>query len=102
MLEPVFFALRARRPDLVERFGWLYLLLAAEALYDWVLRIPFRERPDWRIPTPYVALCVSSSYGFVVMTWQESAAPGAVVLVLTVAQLAANAMTHTSPTDTAR
>lgn len=147
MLEPVFFGLgvanalallvvfvlRARRLDLVERFGWLYLLLALpavwalvlarqenasvqytvflviflgflviEALYDWVLRIPFREKPDWRILAPYVALYVSSSYGFVVMTWRESVAAGAVVLVLTVAQVAANAMTHTRPTGTAR
>lgn len=147
MLEPVFFGigvanalallvvfvLRARRLDLVERFGWLYLLLAVpavwalvltrhehaplqyivflviflgflviEALYDWVLGIPFRERPDWRILAPYVVLYVSSSYGFVVMTWKESVAAGAVVLVLTVAQVAANAMTHMSPTGTAR
>ena len=146
MLEPVFFGLgvanavallvvfvlRARRLDLVERFGWLYLLLAVpavwalvlarqehapvqytvflviflgflviEALYDWVLRIPFRERPHWRILAPYVALYVSSSYGFVVMTWKASVAAGAVVLALTVAQVAANAMTHTNTTGTA-
>jgi hypothetical protein len=129
----VVFVLRARRLDLVERFGWLYLLLAVpavwalvlahqehapvqytvflaiflgflaiEALYDWVLRIPFREKPDWRVLTPYVALYVSSSYGFVVMTWKESVAAGIVILVLTVVQVAANAMTHRSPTGTAR
>jgi hypothetical protein len=129
----VVFVLRAPRLDLVERFGWLYLLLAVpavwalvlarqenapvqytvflviflgflviEALYDWVLRVPFREKPDWRILAPYVALYVSSSYGFVVMTWKESVAAGAVVLVLTVAQVAANALTHTNSTGTAR
>lgn len=58
MLEPLFFALgvvnsvlltlififRGKRLELVQRFGWLYFLLAflaIEALYDWILRIPF-------------------------------------------------------------
>lgn len=139
MVEPLFLALgiannlallavfvvRARRLDLLERFGWLYLLLAVpavwclvlahqehapvqytvflaiylaflavEGLYDWVLRIPFREHVDWRLLGPYVALYVSSCYGFVVMVWKESPAAGAVVLALTVAQLLANALTH--------
>ena len=101
MLEPLFFSLgvvnsvalivifvlRSRRLDLVERFGWLYLLLAIpaayglvlvgqehtpaqyaiflsiflaflaiEALYDWVLKIPFRQHMDWRLLAPYAAL----------------------------------------------
>jgi hypothetical protein len=68
--------------------------LAVEALYDWVLRIPFRERPDWRLLVPYVALYVSSCYGFVVMVWRESVPGGLLVLTLTLAQLAANAATH--------
>ena len=121
----VVFILRKRRPDLIRRFGWLYLLLAvpaaagivvaqreqapvqytiflaiflaflgAEALYDWVLRIPFRENPDWRLLVPYVALYVSSAYGFVVMVWRESVPGGLLMLTLTLTQLAANAATH--------
>ena len=121
----VVFVLRRRRLDLVERYGWLYLLLvvpalwaivvartegepwqyivflglfvgflAMEALYDWVLRIPFRERNDWRLLVPYVALYVSSSYGFVVMTWRESVPWGVLILVLILAQFVANAATH--------
>jgi hypothetical protein len=68
--------------------------LGAEALYDWVLRIPFREKPDWRLLVPYVALYVSSAYGFVVMVWRESVPGGLLMLTLTLAQLAANAATH--------
>ena len=41
--------------------------LGAEALDDWVLRIPFRENPDWRLLVPYVALYVSSVAGLGVM-----------------------------------
>lgn len=139
MLEPLFFALgvvnnvalivifilRGRHLDLVQRFGWLYLLLAIpatyaivlvpqagksaqytiflaiflaflaiEALYDWVLKIPFREQPDWRLLVPYVALYISSTYGFVVMVWKESVPGGLLMLALSVAQVLANALTH--------
>jgi hypothetical protein len=68
--------------------------LAVEALYDWVLGIPFRENPDWRLLVPYVALYVSSAYGFVVMVWRESVPGGLLMLALAVAQFAANAATH--------
>ena len=112
-------------PRPVQRFGWLYLLLAVpatcadvlvqqegksaqytiflaifiaflaiEALYDWVLKIPFREQPDWRLLVPYVALYTSSTYGFVVMVWKESVPGGLLMLALAVAQVLANALTH--------
>lgn len=68
--------------------------LAIAALYDWVLKIPFREHMDWRMLVPYVALYVSSSYGFVVMVWKESVQGGLLMLVLTVVQIVANALTH--------
>ena len=119
------FIVRGRRLDLIERYGWLYLLLsvpaayaivlaqqqdgkgqytvfltifltflAFEALYDWILKIPFRESMNWRVLAPYVALYISSSYGFVVMVWKDSVAGGLLLLVLTVAQFVANALTH--------
>ncbi|HET7802480.1 MAG TPA: hypothetical protein VFL38_18805 [Humibacillus xanthopallidus] len=139
MLAPLFFALgvvnnlaliaifilRDRRLDLIQRYGWLYFLLAIpatyaivlaqqeqkapqytifltiylaflaiEALYDWVLKIPFRESMDWRLLVPYVALYISSSYGFVVMVWKESVLGGLLMLLLTVGQFIANAVTH--------
>ena len=69
--------------------------LAVEGLYDWVLKLPFRETMDWRLLTPYVALYIASSYGFVVMPWKfYSVVAGVLMLVLTATQLVANLLTH--------
>jgi hypothetical protein len=68
--------------------------LAVEGLYDWVLKIPFHQNPDWRLLVPYVALYVSSANGFVVMVWRESVPGGLLMLALTLVQFAANAATH--------
>lgn len=47
---------------------------------------------------PYVALYLSSNYGFVVMTWKEwSVAAGVLLLGLFVVQIAANLRTHPPP-----
>jgi hypothetical protein len=139
MLEPVFFGLgvvnslalivvfvvRKRRLDLIERHGWLYLLLAIpaayaivlvqqegkavqytiflgiflaflaiEALYDWILKIPFRQHMDWRLLVPYLALYFASNYGFVAMAWKESVLGGGLMLGLFVVQILANTLTH--------
>lgn len=73
----------------------IYLaFLAIEALYDWILRIPFREHMDWRLLVPYVALYLSSTYGFVVMVWKESVSGGILMLALFVVQILANVLTH--------
>lgn len=69
--------------------------LAVEGLYDWVLKLPFRETMDWRLLTPYVALYIVSSYGFVVMPWKfYSVVAGALMLALTATQIVANILTH--------
>jgi len=69
--------------------------LAIEALYDWILRIPFRETMDWRLLVPYVALYISMNYGFVVMPWKYySVRGGIILLVLFVIQIIANIVTH--------
>ncbi len=130
----IIFVVRGRRLDLIQRFGWLYLLLAIpalyalllvqqgdeavqytvflaiflaflaiEALYDWVLKIPFREKMDWRQLVPYVALYISSNYGFIVMTWRfDSVTRGILLLVLFVVQIVANILTHPRPTAPTR
>lgn len=73
----------------------IYLaFLAIEALYDWILRIPFREHMDWRLLVPYIALYLSSTYGFVVMVWKESVSGGILMLALFVVQILANVLTH--------
>jgi len=140
MLEPFFFTLglvnnvllififliRGNNPDLLQRIGWLYFLLAIpaifaiflvqkekktprytiflviflaflviEALYDWILKIPFRETMDWRLLVPYVVLYISMNYGFVVMSWKYySLRRGVILLSLFVIQIIVNLLTH--------
>lgn len=75
--------------------GIFLAFLAIEALYDWILKIPFRETMDWKLLAPYIALYISMNYGFVVMTWKYYSAPyGIVLLVLFVIQIIANIITH--------
>ena len=69
--------------------------LAIEALYDWILKLPFRENMDWKLLTPYVALYISMNYGFVVMVWKYySVTGGMIMLGLFVIQIIANIVSH--------
>ena len=75
--------------------GIFLAFLAIEALYDWILKIPFRETMDWKQLVPYVALYISMNYGFVIMTWKYySVRGGIILLVLFVVQIIANIVTH--------
>lgn len=75
--------------------GIFLAFLAIEALYDWILKIPFRETMDWKLLTPYVALYMSMNYGFVVMTWKYySVSYGIILLALFIIQIIANIVTH--------
>jgi len=75
--------------------GIFLAFLAIELLYDWILKIPFRETMDWKQLVPYVALYISMNYGFVVMTWKYySAKRGMILLVLFAIQIIANIATH--------
>jgi len=69
--------------------------LVIEALYDLILKIPFRETMDWKQLVPYVALYISMNYGFVVMTWKYYSVIGGIILLgLFVVQIIANIVTH--------
>jgi len=79
--------------------GIFLAFLAIEALYDWILKIPFRETMDWKQLAPYVALYISMNYGFVVMTWKYYSLIGGIVLLgLFVVQIIANIVTHPQAT----
>ncbi|MDX9954111.1 MAG: hypothetical protein RBT75_08445 [Anaerolineae bacterium] len=143
MLEPFYFALglannvllififliRKKHLELLQKIGWIYLLLALpasyamllvqqeqkssrytiflgiflaflaiEALYDWVLKISFRETMNWKQLAPYVALYISMNYGFVVMVWRyDSWVRGVIMLALFVIQIVANLISHPRP-----
>ena len=69
--------------------------LAIEALYDWILKVPFREKMDWKLLVPYVALYISMNYGFVVMVWKyDSLLRGILLLGLFTIQLITNILSH--------
>ncbi len=120
------FAVRKSRLGLVQRFGWIYLLLAIpglygiylaatenswrygiflgiflvfllfEWLYDYVLKINFREnlKRYWRWTGPYLALYYMMNYGFVVMPWRDSLPWGLVMVGLFVIQIVLNLLSH--------
>ncbi|NLE46146.1 MAG: hypothetical protein GX620_15610 [Chloroflexi bacterium] len=69
--------------------------LVIEALYDWILKIPFRETMNWKQLAPYVALYISMNYGFVVMVWRHYSRIGGIIMLgLFVVQIVANIVTH--------
>jgi hypothetical protein len=69
--------------------------LAIEALYDWILKIDFREKMDWKQLVPYVLLYISSNYGFIVMVWKyDTMTRGVIMLSLFVVQIILNIISH--------
>ncbi len=75
--------------------GIFLAFLAVEALYDWILKIPFREKMDWKQLVPYVALYISMNYGFVVMAWKYYSLTGGIILLgLFIIQIIINIFTH--------
>ena len=78
--------------------GIFLAFLAIEALYDWILKIPFRETMNWKQLVPYVALYISMNYGFVVMVWKyDSLTKGIIMLGLFIVQIIANMVSHPRP-----
>ena len=56
-LYAIFLVQREQKPPQYTIFLGIFLaFLAIEALYDWILKIPFSEKPDWKHWPPYVAL----------------------------------------------
>ena len=75
--------------------GIFLAFLAIEALYDWILKIPFREKMDWKQLAPYVALYLSMNYGFVVMVWKYISVMGGVIMLgLFIIQIITNIVSH--------
>lgn len=75
--------------------GIFLAFLTIETLYDWILKIPFRETMNWKLLAPYVALYISMNYGFIVMVWKyDSIIGGVFILVLFIIQIVANVLTH--------
>jgi len=92
----IILAQQEQKPPQYTIFLGIFLaFLAIEALYDWILKIPFREKMDWKQFVPYVALYISMNYGFVVMVWKFYSLIGGIILLgLFIIQIIANIVTH--------
>ena len=73
--------------------GIFLVFLVLEGIYDFVLKVSFRE--NWKLLTPYLMLYWSMNYGFIVMTWKHSKLQGGILLVLFIIQIIANIRSHT-------
>jgi len=74
--------------------GIFLAYLALEWLYDYVLKVPFREKRNWKLLVPYLGLYYAMNYGFVVMPWKTSMIWGIIMLCLFIIQIIANLRTH--------
>jgi len=74
--------------------GIFLAYLALEWLYDYVLKVPFREKRNWKLLVPYLGLYYAMNYGFVVMPWKTSIMWGIIMLCLFIIQIIANLRTH--------
>lgn len=117
------FILRKNHLSFLKSYGWIYLLLAAPAIYlifiiqknQKALRYTifliifltflFLEglfdfilkvsfRSNWKMLVPYLILYYAMNYGFIVMTWKVSLPKGIVILVLFIVQIIVNFMSH--------
>jgi hypothetical protein len=98
------FLVRKNRLDLIYRFGFLGIFLAfllVEGLFDYALKINFREnwRKNWKWLVPYLGLYYAMNYGFVVMPWKTSLVWGLIMLGLFIVQIIANLRSHPKMTE---
>ena len=77
--------------------------LALEFLYDYILKIPFREnlKKYWQPAIPYLAFYYAMNYGFVVMVWKYYFRTGGIImLALFIIQIIVNIGTHSFKSQT--
>lgn len=108
---------------ILQRIGWIYLLLAIPAAYGIFLVIKENKavqytmflgiflaflaieglydyilkinfRKNWKLLIPYLILYYAMSYGFVVMVWKTSLIGGIIMLTLVIIQIIVNIITH--------
>jgi hypothetical protein len=74
--------------------GIFLAYLGLEWLYDYILKVPFRENRNWKLLVPYLGLYYAVNYGFIVMPWKTSLTWGIIMLGLFFIQIIANLGTH--------
>ena len=72
------------------------VFLIVEWLYDYKLKISFRENwiRNWKWSVPYLGLYYAMNYGFVVMPWKTNLLWGLVMLGLFIIQIITNLKSH--------
>jgi len=72
------------------------VFLIVEWLYDYKLKISFRENwiRNWKLSLPYLGFYYAMNYGFVVMPWKTNFTWGVVMLCLFVIQIVTNIRSH--------
>jgi hypothetical protein len=76
--------------------GILLAFLFVEWLFDYALKINFREnwKSNWKWMAPYLGLYYAMNYGFVVMPWQTRLVWGLIMAGLFAVQIIANLRSH--------
>jgi hypothetical protein len=72
--------------------GIFLLFLLLEGVYDFILKIPFRQ--NWILLTPYLILYFVMNYGFVIMVWKNNLWEGMTLLGLFIIQIIVNIWSH--------
>ena len=77
--------------------GIFLAFLGLELIYDYILKIPFREnlKKYWKPAIPYLALYYAMNYGFVAMVWKNYSKIGGIIMLgLFIIQIIINVLTH--------
>ena len=77
--------------------GIFLAFLGLELIYDYILKIPFREnlKKYWKPAIPYLTLYYAMNYGFVVMVWKNYSKIGGIIMLgLFIVQIIINVLTH--------
>jgi hypothetical protein len=117
------FLIRKKHLKLLEKVGWVYLLLAIPGVYAIFLSLiegvtvqytiflsifiaflvieglydfilKIKWRANWKLMIPYLCLYYAMNYGFVVMVWKDFLIGGVIMLILFIIQIIANILTH--------
>lgn len=69
--------------------------LLIEYLYDYILKVDFRNFKNWKLLVPYLIFYYAMNYGFVVMTWKYiDLKLGVGMLILWIIQIVMNLISH--------
>ena len=72
--------------------GFFLAFLTIELLFDYILKIDFRN--NWKPLVPYLILYYMANYSLTMMNWLFSVTRGIIILILFIIQIITNAWSH--------